>query len=418
MIRKIETLIVGGGQAGLSVSYFLSQNGREHVILERSAQPANTWRNDRWDSFTLLTPNWSFRIPGAAYSGSNPEGFLQRAEVVSILPQYGINYNLPLQFNTTVESVEYRGSCYDIETDSGPWQAQNVVVATGLFQTPKILPFHTKIPANIYQVPSGQYRNPAQLPPGAVLVVGSGQSGCQIAEELYGAGRKVYLCLGSAGRAPRRYRGRDVYDWLNQAGFFDRSPELLPSPQARFSANPHISGKNGGHTLNLHQFARDGVTLLGRLVGIEDGRALLASDRDENLRKADQLEANLVKLIDGYIDRNHIDAPHEILDVLTDGFNTPEILSLNLNDAGITSVIWALGYTFDFSLVKAPVFDEVGFPITHNCAAAIPGLYFIGMPWLVSQKSGLFLGVGEDAEKISTQIQARASKGNRKEMIT
>jgi putative flavoprotein involved in K+ transport len=242
------------------------------------------------------------------------------------------------------------------------------------------------------------------LPPGAVLVVGSAQSGCQIAEELYQSGRTVYLCVGAAGRVPRRYRGRDMYEWLNLCGFFDRTAEQLPSPQARFAGNPHLSGRDGGHSLNLHQFARDGVVLLGHLQGAQDGRIGLAPDLKENLAKADKLEVEAVKLVDGYIQKNGLDAPPEKLPELRDGYQAREIGELNLRSAGITSIIWAMGYAFDFSMVKVPAFDDYGFPVQKRGVTDYPGLYFVGLPWLSKQKSGLLLGVGEDAALIASQI--------------
>ena len=281
-----------------------------------------------------------------------------------------------------------------------------MVVATGMYQRPKIPAFSSGLPTDILQLHSGQYRNPAGLPPGAVLVVGSGQSGCQIAEELYKSGRRVYHSIGSAGRAPRRYRGKDTYEWLVLAGFFDRTPDMLPSPKARFAPDPHLSGAGGGHTLNLHRFARDGVTLLGHLRGAADGRLDVAPDLYESLSKADQFEAQLVKLIDGYIAKNGLDAPQERLPELRDGFDQAVITELDVRKAGITSVIWAAGYRFDFSLVKLPTFDEDGYPVQQRGVTRYPGLYFVGLPWLHTRKSGLLLGVAEDAEYIAGRIAA------------
>jgi putative flavoprotein involved in K+ transport len=235
-------------------------------------------------------------------------------------------------------------------------------------------------------------------------VVGSAQSGSQIAEELYQHGRKVYLCVGSAGRIPRRYRGRDVFEWLLLAGFMDRTVDKLPSPKAKFMGSGHVSGRDGGRTLNLHQFARDGVMLLGRL---QDGRAnsiWLAPDLKENLAKADAAAADMVKLIDGYIAQNRLDIPPETLPELRDGYAAEVITELNLQSAGITSIIWAMGYRFDFSLVKFPVFDSDGFPIQKRGVTDVSGLYFVGLPWLYKLKSGLLVGVGEDADYIAAAI--------------
>ncbi|MBP1704250.1 MAG: dependent oxidoreductase [Chloroflexi bacterium] len=384
MTQSIETIIIGGGQAGLATSYFLTQASREHLVLEQAVQAANAWRNDRWDSFSLLTPNWSFRLPGAEYDGPARDSFMPRHEIISRFEGYIARYRLPVQYNMQVSSVEPcpNGDGYRVRTHETELEARNVVVATGMFQKPKIPAFAGSLPARIEQLHSGHYRNPAALSPGAVLVVGSAQSGCQIAEELYLSGRKVYLCTGSAGRAPRRYRGKDVFEWQHLSGFLDRTVDQLPSSRMKFAANPHLSGRDGGRTLNLHQFARDGVTLLGKLQDGSGNKLWMASDLKENLAKADQFEANLVKMIDAYIARAGLDAPEESLPVLRDGFDAEIITELDLHKAGITSIIWAMGYRFDFSLVKLPVFDGDGYPVQQRGVTDYPGLYFVGLPWL------------------------------------
>jgi len=406
-MEHIDTIIIGGGQAGLATSYWLKQRGREHIVLERSERPGHAWRQ-RWDSFTLVTPNWTFRLPGAEYAGNDWDGFMPRDEIVATFEGYVADNGLPVTFGvdvTAVESLNGRAG-FRVRTTAGDFAAQNVVMATGLYQRAKIPAFAAGLPANVLQLHSEQYRNPAALPIGAVLVVGSGQSGCQIAEELHKAGRRVFHSVGGAGRAPRRYRGKDTYEWLTLAGFFDRTPDMQPSPKARFAPDPHLSGAGGGHTLNLHRFARDGVTLLGHLRGVTDGRLDVAPDLHESLSKADQFEAQLVKLIDGYIATNGLDAPQERLPELRDGFDQAVITELDVQTAGITSVIWAAGYGFDFSLVKLPTFDEDGYPVQQRGVTRYPGLYFVGLPWLHTRKSGLLLGVGEDAEYIANRIAA------------
>lgn len=408
MTQQIETLIIGGGQAGLSTSYHLKQRGREHLVLESAAQPAHAWRDDRWDSFNLLTPNWSIRLPGAEYQGTDPHGFMSRSEIVETFEQYIQSFQLPVQFGERVVSVEpiRRGQGYLVKTQETAFQARNVVVATGLYQRAKKPLLSADLSPHLIQHHASQYRNPSALPPGAVLVVGSGQSGCQIAEELYLSGRQVYLCTSSAGRAPRRYRGKDIFEWLLLSGFLDRTVDKLPSPKAKFAANPHLSGRDGGRTLNLHQFAHDGVVLLGRIQDGRDQMVRLAPDLKDNLAKADQIEAELVKLIDNYIARSGLDAPPESLPVLRDGYAAEVITELDLRQAGITSIIWAMGFAFDFGLVKLPIFDGDGYPIQKRGVTAHPGLYFVGLPWLYTNKSGLLLGVGEDASYIASAIAA------------
>jgi putative flavoprotein involved in K+ transport len=408
MAQQIETVIVGGGQAGLAVSYYLQQQHHEHIVLEQAAQAGNPWRNERWDSFTLLTPNWTIRMPGAEYRGDDPHGFMPRAEVVAYFERYVEQFGLPVRYGVRVTAVEPLPGAkgYRVTTSSDSYQAANVVMATGLFQRPKTPAFSANLSPAITQLHSSQYRNPQALPRGAVLVAGSAQSGCQIAEELYQSGRTVYLCLGSAGRAPRRYRGKDTFEWLLLTGFFDRTVDKLPSPRAKFAGNPHISGTNGGHTINLHQFARDGVKLLGRIVGAQDDQIALAPDLKESLAKADKFEADIVKLIDGYVEKNGLDAPQETLPELRDGYAVEEVRQLDLKAAGVSTVIWAMGYTFDFGLVKLPVADEDGYPIQQRGVTRHPGLYFVGLHWLYKYKSGLLVGVGEDAEYVASRIAA------------
>ena len=407
MSETFQTIIIGGGQAGLATSYWLTQHGHEHIILEQAAQAANAWRNDRWDSFTLVTPNWATRMPGSEPPGANPHGFMPRDELVAFFEQYIERFGLPVRYNTQVTSIERHEAGYDVKAGGTTYKGDNVVVATGLFQRPKMPAFSTQIDGAILQLHSGAYRHPHSIPPGAVLVVGSAQSGCQIAEELYQNGRRVFLCTGSAPRAPRRYRGKDTYEWAHLTGFLDRTPDKLPSPRARFAGNPQLSGKDGGHSLNLHQFARDGVTLLGRITNAANHTITLAPDLKENLAKSDGGEANFCKLVDGYVAQHRLDAPREELPQLRDGYKTPEITELDLQAAGIKTIIWAMGYTFDFSLVKLPMFDADGFPVQQCGVTNYAGLYFIGMPWLPTQKSGLLLGVGEAAEHIAAHVAAR-----------
>lgn len=408
-MKTVHTLIIGGGQAGLATSYHLQKHGIEHIILEKADKVGHAWRNERWDSFTLLTPNWTVQMPGAKYQGNDPDGFMPRDDVVAYFEQYASQYKLPIQFDTCALEVAPlpNGNGYRVKTKVDDFQAEHVVIATGMFQTPRIPEFSENISPKILQLHSTQYRNPQSLPPGAVLIVGSAQSGCQIAEELYQNGRKVYLSVGSAGRAPRRYRGRDIFRWLGDFGYFEMTVDKLESPKEKFAANPQLSGNNGGHSINLHQFARDGVQLLGRATGADGTRVTFAGDLKESLKKMDGFEAEIVQMIDKFIAENGIDAPAESLPDLQDGYAVEEIPELDLASAGISTIIWAGGYTFDYSLVKLPVTDEDGYPIQKRGVTDFPGLYFIGMVLLHKQKSSLLLGVGEDAEHIAAHIAAR-----------
>ena len=407
MSQRINTVIVGGGQAGLAISYYLKLEGREHVVLERSAAVANAWRNERWDSFTLVTPNFQVRMPGAEYDGNDPYGFMSRADVVKYFDDYVELFDLPVHCGVEVFSVEELGSHYLVRTSEGDYEAENVVIATGLYQSPRIPGFSVKISSSILQIHSSRYRNPRSLPDGAVLVVGTGQSGAQIAQELYQSGRKVYLSIGSAGRVPRRYRGKDINDWFTRIGMFDTKVEELKSPHAKFHAHPQISGKNGGQSLNLHQFARDGVVLLGHIKDARDDRLILAPDLKETLAKVDQFEIDALKMVDEYIVRRGLAAPPETIPQLRDGYKQEVITELNLEEAGISTIIWAIGYSFDFGIVKLPIVDADGYPRQKRGVTEYEGLYFLGMPWLHSRRSGILFGVGDDAAYLAAHIAAR-----------
>jgi putative flavoprotein involved in K+ transport len=407
----VNTVIVGAGQAGLAVSYYLSKLSQDHVVLEQADRPGEAWRNHRWESFTLNTPRWQSRLPGVAYGEDDPDGFMSRDEVVAHFEN--LAKRLPVRYRARVTSIrrDHKTGEYVIQLEDGEHiGAHNVVVATGLYQTPKIPVLSGAFPPHIKQLHSDTYCNPQQLLPGAVLVVGSAQSGAQIAEELYETGRKVYLAVSRAGRTPRRYRGKDANWWFAMMGSYDRKVSDLPSPKAKFAGKPHISGTKGGHTINLHQFSRDGVVLLGRLAGVEDGIIELAGDLHDNLAAADRAEAEFIKSVDDYVDRIGMTVPEETLPATRDGFAQPILTELDLNAAGITNVIWATGYSFDFSTIKLPVVDGDGFPIQTRGVSAYPGLFFVGLPWLHTAKSGLIYGVGEDARFIADRIAERRDR--------
>jgi putative flavoprotein involved in K+ transport len=406
-LDRTNTVIVGGGQAGLAISFYLKQEGREHVVLERAPAVANAWRNQRWDSFTLVTPNFQVRMPGAEYSGSDPWGFMPLAEVVKYFDDYVDRFGLPVHCGVEVRNVEKLGTQYMVRTSEGDYEGDNVVIATGLYQSPRIPRFSADIAPNILQIHSSRYRNPWSLPAGSVLVVGTGQSGAQIAQELYQSGRKVYLAIGGAGRVPRRYRGRDIADWFTRMGMFDTKLDELKSPQAKFDAHPQISGKNGGQSLNLHQFARDGVVLLGHVRDVRDGRLIIAPDLNETLVEVDQFEIDTLKMVDEYIVRVGLPAPPETVPQLRDGYEQEVITELNLEGAGISTIIWAIGYSFDFSFVKLPVVDAHGYPRQKRGVTEYEGLYFLGMPWLHSRRSGILFGVGDDAAYLAAHIANR-----------
>jgi putative flavoprotein involved in K+ transport len=343
-------------------------------------------------------------MPGAECAGNDPFGSMSRTEVVKYFDNYVGKFRLPVRCGVEVTSVEKNPPGYLVRASDGNYEAANVVIATGLYQSPKIPTFCMALPPSVLQIHSMNYKNPSALPAGAVLVIGTGQSGAQIAEELYQSGRKVYLSIGSAGRVPRRYRGRDINDWFTRMGMFDTRVGELKSPRAKFAAHPQISGKNGGESLNLHQFARDGVVLLGHVRGAQGGRLIIAPDMKQMLAQVDQFELDALKMVDSYIARMGLNAPAEVVPQLQNGYEHEEVDSLNLEAAGIKTVIWATGYKFDFSFVKLPVTDEDGYPVQTRGITEYEGLYFLGMPWLHSRKSGILFGVGDDAAYLAAHI--------------
>jgi len=411
MVEQVGVAVIGAGQAGLAISYYLTRQGRNHVVLEKDRQVGSAWRMGRWDSFTLLTPNWSVRLPGFPYRGDNPDGFMTRAEVVRHIEQYASSFAAPVRFGVTVISVDRApGGGYIVSTSDGDtFAATNVVVATGSFQFPRRTKLAEAFPPHIAQMHSSRYRNPDSVPPGAVLVVGSSNSGCQIVEELFAGGRQVYLCVGRAPRVPRRYRSKDSMFWGVTMGLADQTADQLPDPSVRFAPQSHSTGKDGGHTVSLHHFARSGVALLGRLTGVRGDSIVLAADLRDNLGSADKASEDFKNNVDAFIDKTGMDVPVNEPDPIDEarsdaGEHAPT--TVDLRAAGITSVIWANGYGFDYSCVHLPVVDSFGYPIQQRGVTRFPGLYFLGMNWLHSRKSGILFGVGEDAAHVAADIDS------------
>ena len=411
MSEQVEVVIIGGGQAGLALSYYLTQQGRTHLVLEQG-QVGETWRSGRWDSFTLNTPNWMTQLPGFAYQDDDPDGFLPREDIVDYLERYAASFRAPLRCGVRVTAVRQHpgGDGYLVEAQQMTFAARNVVLATGAFPKAKLPPTSAALSVDICQMHTSEYRNPQTLPSGAVLVVGTGQSGCQIAEELHESGRQVYLSTSSCGRVPRRYRGKDSTWWLARLGFYDRTLDQLPSPTAKFACNPHVSGNQGGHDINLRQFARQGMTLLGHVQAAQGKQLLLAPDLEENLAKADAFAAQITQGIDEYITKTGMEvAANSTTGEAPSNGATPTkpLLTLDLQSAGISTIIWASGYKLDFGWVHIPVFDQTGYPVHRRGITASPGLYFLGLHWLYKTKSALLFGIGEDAAFIASAIADR-----------
>lgn len=405
----VETLIIGGGQAGLATSYWLKTAGVEHLVLERRPEIGGSW-HDRWDSFHLVAPNFTLRLPGMSYEGPDPDAFMRREGVLSYVRQYAAMVAPPLRLGTTVTRLSVTNGHFEARTEYGTLAARKVVLATGPYQRPKIPSLAAQLSPRIQQLHSNDYRRPSQLAEGAVLVVGTGQSGTQIAEELHEAGREIHLAVSMCPRAPRRYRGRDVIWWLMQTflhgaevGVHFPTVDDLPSPAHRFACNPHVSGTRGGHDINLRDFARRGMHLYGKLEAASGTRACFSADLAERLAFADTLFYQMFgRLFDAYIAAAGIDAVAD--DRQPDGFTPPAITELDLDRAGVRSVIWATGYQLDFSWVDLPIFDEWGYPRHRRGVTEQPGLYAVGLPWLHSEPSAVIAGVGADAAYIAESI--------------
>jgi putative flavoprotein involved in K+ transport len=407
-MESVNTIVIGAGQAGLSISYHLTQQNHPHLLLEKD-RIGEVWRSQRWDSFGLILPNWTLRLPGHEYDGDEPDGFLARDEIVEYLERYAGKFNPPVRLGIEATSIELdrNGTGFLVRTKAGDLKSTNVVVTVGSFQKPKLPPYSRKISSHIHQIHSSQYRNPRELPRGAVLVVGSAQSGSQIAKELYQSGRKVYLSVGRVGWIPRTYRGHDAAWWMERMGMFNQTAASLPSLQARFVGNPYVASIAGGQMVNLFKFADDGVTLLGRIHDAQENDISLSPDLNESLAKADEFAENFKQEINKFIRKTGLPAPEEDEDTAHSKPEFEVASDLNLGSAGINTIIWATGYSFDFSWIKFPIVDEYGYPIQQRGITSQPGLYFLGLNWMHQRKSGLFLGVGEDAAHVAGHLAGR-----------
>ena len=408
-MRGPEVIVIGAGQAGLCTSYYLSRHGIDHVVLERGV-PGDSWSNRRWDSFTLVTPNWTIRLPGAEYRGPDPDGFMGRDEFAAYLARWVRSFGCPVRTGVCATGLgRGRNGRLRVDTTDGPLEAPTVVVATGSMQAPRWPGLAAFVSPRVRQLDAETYRNPESLAPGTVLVAGSGQTGGQIADDLRLSGRRVLLSVGGAGRVPRRYRGRDCVAWLAELGFFDRTPDMLESPAQRFRAEVQLSGRGGGRTISPHCFRRDGVELLGKLTAVDGEKMRFADDLRHNIENADRFSRTFRKGVDALVEKKGIDAPPpsaaELEGEPPDGdWSVPRRPSIELREENVTTVIWATGFSFDFSWIEFPVFDDVGYPVTDRGATTVPGLYFMGLNWMVKRKSGLLYGVGDDARHVTAHI--------------
>ena len=405
----LDAIVIGGGHSGLATSYHLHQGGLRHVVLERG-RVGESWHSQRWDTFRLNTPAaWSV-LPGMAYPGDDPDAFLHRDEFAGLLAGYVERFGLPVVAQTEVMDVSRSDGRFLVATGNSAYASRWLVVASGGQNRPRIPAFAKAVSARLTQLHTADYRNPDQLPSGAILVVGSAQSGCQIAEDLVEAGRRVYLSTSRVGRIPRCYRGRDSFNWLAESGFLDHTIADLRDPAERYAAQPQTSGTHGGHTVSLPQLHRDGVTLLGSLVAADGERTQIAPNLADHTRFGDEMSARIRMMLDRYIEQAGIDAPPAAPDpaeAAGPDLPVPGPAALDLKAEGISSIIWCTGFGAGFSWLRVPQqFDERDEPVLREgISTTVEGLCFVGLPWQRTRKSGLICGVGEDAAHVVDAIR-------------
>ena len=405
-IERVETLIVGGGQAGLAMSAHLGDRASQHLVLERH-RIAERWRSERWDSLVANGPAWHDRFPDREFSGIDPDGFPTKDQVADYFEAFAAQIAAPVRCGVDVTRVERNAdrTGFRAQTSDGPIEAANVVAATGPFQRP-VIPGIVPETAGIVQIHSNAYRNPGQLPGGAVLVVGAGSSGAQIADELLRSGRRVYLAVGPHDRPPRRYRGRDYVWWLGVLGKWGVE---TPDP-ATEHVTLAVSGAYGGLTVDFRRLAARGATLLGRAERFDAGTMSFKPDLAENLARGDANYLSVLDEADAFALREGLDLPEEpdarIIESGPPCVADP-IRELNLAAADVASIVWATGYALDFGWLKAGAFDEQGRPHHRRGVSDVPGLYFLGLPWLSNRSSSFIWGVWRDAEYLAEHIARR-----------
>jgi putative flavoprotein involved in K+ transport len=399
--EQLEVVVVGAGQAGLPVSCELTHAGVDHVVLERG-RVGQTWRG-RWDSFCLVTPNWTVQLPGHPYDRQEPNGFMHRDQVVAYLERYAAGFSAPVREGVAVTSLERRrGGGFLLDTSAGQIAAGRVVLSTGAYQRPHRPSVAISLPPDLVQLDADAYRSPSELPSGPILVVGSGQTGCQIAEELHLAGRSVFLACGRAPWAPRRIGDRDPVWWLVNSGYVDEPAESLPNPAARLAANVQATGHGGGHDLHYRTLQRLGVKVLGHFLGADGRHARFATDLGESVAWGDKRNALIMDLVRKVVAECGMPPP-EIPAPAPLDIRTPEHVDLT----GFGAVIFTSGFRPDYEswMRCLGAFDELGFPIhDEGASTASDGLYFVGVHFLRKRKSSLLIGVGEDAAIVARQI--------------
>lgn len=412
--ESVDVVVVGAGQAGLSLSRELSVAGVEHVVLDRG-RVGKTWRT-RWDSFCLVTPNWTVQLPGGCYDGGDPDGFMPRDDIVRHLASYALSFHAPVREGMNVAWLGPSGDCgFLLRTSAGDIRARHVVLASGAHQKPYRPPTSARLPESLHVIDAEDYINPEALPPGKVLVVGSGQTGCQLAEELAESGRDVLLACGRAPWIPRRIENRDIIAWLAETSYYDLTMAGLPSPRARLVANPQASGRRGGHDLNYRTLQAMGVNLMGHFAGIEDGMAYFAADLAESVAFGDARYADIRELIAASCARRGQRAP-EMPSPPRFMAGTGKPLDLGHLSAVVFTSGYRPGYKSWVSFLEA--FDDLGFPVQEDgSSTVISGLHFMGVPFQRKRKSATLMGVAEDAAVLADKIVASSRSHMRRHWL-
>ncbi len=403
-MERVDVVVVGGGQAGLATSHELGFAGIDHIVLERG-RIGQSWR-DRWDSFCLVTPNWGVRLPGGAYDGDDPDGFLPRDEIVTHLERYAQSFDAPVRSGVEVLALERdEGDGFVLRTSEGSLRGRSVVLASGAYQKPHRPAGAEGLSADLMQIDVSDYRNPSELPEGGVLVVGSGQSGCQLAEELHEAGHEVVLSCGRAPWVPRRLADRDIVWWLSETGFLNQGVEALTSPRDRLIANPLATGHGGGHDLHLRTLRAMGVTLVGRFLGADGHRVRFAPDLGESVRWGDERYRELMGRVQRLVTERGLE-PLDLPEPEPFDGRAPEALGLD----GFGAVVFAGGFrpTYGALVPWSNAVDDLGFPVQRDGASTVVGgLFFVGVHFLRTRKSSILLGVGEDAAIVARSVASR-----------
>ena len=409
-MRHADTVVIGGGQAGLAMSRSLSDRAVEHVVLERG-RLAERWRSERWDTLRLLTPNWLSRLPGYRYQGADPDGYMTMPEVIDYLEQYASSFSAPVETGTTVLTLERTGAGFRVTTDRGVWCARHVVVATGYCDEPLVPAASRRLPGDIAQVVPTRYRNPSQLPDGGVLVVGASASGVQLADELHAAGRHVTIAVGRHTRLPRRYRGKDILWWLDAMGILDETADrVFDIEVSRRQPSLQLVGRPDHATLDLRTLQRQGVRVVGRLDGIDGHRVTFADDLVATTAASDAKLATLLARIDEFTERTGLASESGEAEPFEPSWPlfTDAETSLDLRATGITAILWATGFRRRYPWLKVPVLDGRG-EIRHDRGITeVPGLYVLGLQFQRRRKSAFIDGVGADAAEVADHIVRHA----------